>query len=174
MTDVKRRQRVFKVLVGLVVLGVLALVLLCVFVLSVFSIPSVSMQPTLKVGDRILVNRQAYRVGNIKRGDIVTINRPPGETDASIRNIVKRVIGLPGDEVSFKDGAVLLNGIPLIEPYLAPGERTDPKGADVIKVPPGQVLVLGDNRRNSTDSRVFGAFDTSLIVGKVICTLHLG
>jgi signal peptidase I len=169
-----RRRLVLKILLGALALNVLVAVVLRVFVLAAFSIPSVAMAPTLKVGDRILVNRLAYRFGDLERGEIVVFNRPPGEPDVSIKNLVKRVIGLPGDEVSFKDGVVLVNGTPLVEPYLAPGERTDPRGADIVKVPVGQVLVLGDNRRNSFDGRMFGTFDSSLIVGKVIYTFHFG
>jgi signal peptidase I len=174
VTAPPKRRLVVKLLLGLVVLNILVALVLRVFVLAAFSIPSVAMNPTLKVGDRILVNRLAYRFGDIERGDIVVFKRPPGEPDTSIKVLVKRVVGLPGDEVSFKDGAVLVNGSALVEAYLDPGMRTVAKGADVIKVSAGQVLVLGDNRTNSFDGRSFGTFDTSLIVGKVFYTLRTG
>jgi signal peptidase I len=168
------RRIVLKVLLGLLALNVLVAVVLRVFVLAAFYAPSVSMAPTINRGDRFLVNRLAYRFGDVERGDIVVFKRPPGEPDPSIKDLVKRVIGLPGDEVSFQDGTVLVNGTPLVEPYVPPGMRTEARRVDVIKVPAGHVLVLGDNRTNSTDSRVFGTFDTSLIVGEVFYTFRFG
>jgi signal peptidase I len=165
-----KRRLLLKIFVGLFAFVVVAVVVLRVFVLASFFTPSVGMAPTLKVGDRFVVNRLAYRLGDVERGDIVVFKRPPGEPDLTINNLVKRVIGLPGDEVTFKDGKVFVNGSVLVEPYLAPGDRTDAKGTDVIKVPAGQVLVLGDNRRNSFDGRSFGTFDTTLIIGKVFYT----
>jgi signal peptidase I len=168
------RRIVLKVLLGLLALNVLVAVVLRVFVLAAFYAPSVSMAPTINRGDRFLVNRLAYRFGDVERGDIVVFKRPPGEPDPSIKDLVKRVIGLPGDEVSFRDGAVFVNGTALVEPYVAPGMRTEARRAELIKVPSEQVLVLGDNRTNSTDSRVFGTFDTSLIVGEVFYTFRFG
>lgn len=169
------RRLAAKIVLGSLAFVILAAILLRVFVLASFYTPSSAMAPTLKPGDRILVNRLAYRSGHIERGDIVVFKRPPGETDTSIANLVKRVVGLPGDEVSFNDGGVLVNGAPLLETYLPAGVLTKPKSAGpVIKVPVGQVLVLGDNRENSFDGRSFGPFDTSLIVGKVIYTLKVG
>jgi signal peptidase I len=118
------------------------------------------------VNDRVLVNKLSYKLHDVHRQDVVVFERPPLELDLSIKDLIKRVIGLPGDVVSFQDGKVFVNGEPLNEPYLAPGMRTDPKGKDSITVPPGQVLVLGDNRTNSTDGRVFGTIDQKLIVGR--------
>jgi signal peptidase I len=169
-----KHRLVIKLLLGFLALSIVAVVALKIFVVAVFFTPSVAMAPTLNVGDRFLVNRLAYRFGDIERGDIVVFKRPPGEPDTSIKVLVKRVVGLPGDEVSFKDGAVLVNGSALVEPYVAPGVRTEAKRSDVIKVPTGQVLVLGDNRTNSFDGRSFGTVDTSLIVGKLIYTLRTG
>jgi signal peptidase I len=122
----------------------------------------------LKVNDRVLVNKLSYKLHDVHRQDVVVFERPPKELDLSIKDLIKRVIGLPGDVVSFTDGKVLVNGEPLDEPYLAPGIRTEPKEptGNSITVPPGQVLVLGDNRTNSTDGRFFGPIDQKLIVGR--------
>jgi signal peptidase I len=152
-----------------VIVGALGIALLIrAFLLASFFIPSVSMVPTLEVNDRVLVNKLSYKLHDVHRQDVVVFERPPGETDLSIKDLIKRVIGLPGDVVSFKDGKVLVNGELLNEPYLAAGMRTEPKSptGDTITVPPGHVLVFGDNRTNSTDGRVFGPIDQKLIVGR--------
>lgn len=124
------------------------------------------MSPTLEVNDRVLVNKLSYKLHDVHRQDVVVFSRPPREPDVTIKDLIKRVIGLPGDVVSFKDGKVFVNGTQLDEPYLAAGMRTDANGADSITVPSGQVLVLGDNRTNSFDGRRFGTFDQNLIVGR--------
>jgi signal peptidase I len=150
-----------------VIVGALGIALLIrAFLLASFFIPSVSMVPTLKVGDRVLVNKLSYRLHDLHRQDVVVFERPPGEPDLTIKDLIKRVIGLPGDVVSFKDGKVFVNDVQLDEPYLTPGMVTSPKGNDSIKVPAGEVLVLGDNRTNSFDGRSFGTFDQKLIVGR--------
>lgn len=151
-----------------VIAGALGIALIIkAFLLASFYIPSGSMIPTLAINDRVLVNKLSYKLHDLHRQDVVVFERPPGETDASIKDLIKRVIGLPGDVVTFEDGKVHVNGEILDEPYLAPGVRTNPKtlGAS-ITVPEGQVLVLGDNRENSFDGRSFGPFDQKLIVGR--------
>lgn len=150
-----------------VIAGALGIALLIrAFLLASFFIPSLSMSPTLEVNDRVLVNKLSYKLHDVHRQDVVVFSRPPREPDVTIKDLIKRVIGLPGDVVSFKDGKVFVNGTQLDEPYLAAGMRTDANGADSITVPSGQVLVLGDNRTNSFDGRRFGTFDQNLIVGR--------
>lgn len=169
VTQVKARDSQIRNLLEwtYVIVGALGIALLIrAFLLASFFIPSVSMVPTLKVGDRVLVNKLSYRLHDVHRQDVIVFERPPGEPDLTIKDLIKRVIGVPGDVVSFKDGRVLVNGELLDEPYLAPGMVTTPKGADSITVPAGQVLVLGDNRTNSFDGRSFGTFDQKLIVGR--------
>lgn len=139
------------------------------FLLASFFIPSPSMTPTLHNGDRVLVNKLAYRLHDVHRGDVVVFERPPELKDApEVKDLIKRVIGLPGETVEFREGRILIDGHLLDEPYLAPGITTEskPETGDSITVPPSQVLVLGDNRRNSTDGRVFGPISQKLIVGR--------
>ena len=127
------------------------------------------MTPTLHNGDRVLVNKLAYRLHDVHRGDVVVFERPPELKDApEVKDLIKRVIGLPGETVEFRAGRILIDGHLLDEPYLAPGITTEskPETGDSITVPPSQVLVLGDNRRNSTDGRVFGPISQKLIVGR--------
>jgi signal peptidase I len=138
------------------------------FLLASFFIPSPSMTPTLHNGDRVLVNKLAYRMHDVHRGDVVVFERPPELKDApEVKDLIKRVIGLPGETVEFRDGRILIDGHLLDEPYLPAGTQTLAKiKGEKITVAPGDVLVLGDNRENSTDGRFFGPFSQKLIVGR--------
>ncbi len=139
------------------------------FLLASFFIPSPSMTPTLHNGDRVLVNKLAYRLHDVHRGDVVVFERPSElKAHPEVKDLIKRVIGLPGETVEFRDGRLLIDGHLLDEPYLAPGTTTEfkPETGVSITIPEGQVLVLGDNRTNSTDGRVFGPIDQKLIVGR--------
>jgi signal peptidase I len=138
------------------------------FLLASFFIPSPSMTPTLQNGDRVLVNKMAYRVHDVHRGDVVVFERPPELKDApEVKDLIKRVIGLPGETVEFRDGRILIDGRLLDEPYLPAGTQTLAKDkGDKITVAAGDVLVLGDNRENSKDGRFFGPFSQKLIVGR--------
>ncbi len=134
------------------------------FLLQAFYIPSASMEPTLKVGDRVLVNKLSYDFHDVRRGDIVVFGSPPGEDNPDIKDLIKRVIGLPNDTVEGRDGRVYINGDPLKEPYLPAGTSTSSFGPE--KVPPGHLWVMGDNRSNSKDSRFFHTIPESLVVGR--------
>lgn len=160
-----------------VVIVVMALALAVVvrtYVAQMFYIPSGSMLPTLQIGERIVVDKLSYDVHSVHRGDIVVFKRPPLE-QADYTDLVKRVIGLPGDVISLSDGTVEINGRPLAEPWLPdPAPPTEPspisQGFSLehpYRVPPGEYYVMGDNRTNSEDSRYFGPIPKSLIVGKM-------
>ncbi len=144
------------------------------YVAQMFYIPSGSMLPTLQVGDRIVVDKLSYRLHSVHRGDIVVFRRPPLE-HADYSDLVKRVIGLPGDTVSSVDGRVYIDGKPLAEPWLpTPEPVTSPspeaQGFSLnhpYTVPAGEYFVMGDNRTNSEDSRYFGPIPADLIVGKM-------
>ena len=164
------------VLEWMAVLGVALVLAVCVraYVGQMFYIPSGSMLPTLQIGDRIAVDRLAYRFHGIHRGDIVVFARPPRE-QADYADLVKRVIGLPGDTVSSVGGRVYIDGKPLAEPWLphpepvtAPSQLPDAFSLNhPFKVPPGTYFVMGDNRTDSEDSRYFGPIPQSLVVGKM-------
>lgn len=164
------RRRMRWVVEWLVVIAVAVGVAVTVrtFVVQTFYIPSASMEPTLMIGDRIVVDKLSPHFNGIQRGDIIVFRRPPLETNHSISDLVKRVVGLPGETISSApDGQVLINGKPIAEPYLTPEARADP-GAPITKqkIPPGYYFVMGDNRGDSTDSRSFGPISGQLIVGK--------
>jgi len=166
---------------------ILMAVLLCTVVLRTyvvqsFYIPSGSMLPTLQIGDRIIVNKLSYRFHDPHRGDIVVFARPPLE-DQAYADLVKRVIGLPGETISSRDGNIYINGNELNEPWLpkGPDSYSGPlPGGDPhpqfdlpgpVKIPPGYYYVMGDNRTNSEDSRFFGPIPKSLIVGRAVAVV---
>lgn len=157
-----------------VIAGAIVLALVVkVFILQAFYIPSPSMYPTLKVGDRVLVNKLSYHVHDVNRGDVVVFERPPSEESSTIPDLIKRVIGLPGDAVTFQNGHVFINGEQLAEPYLPAGVTTTadfaPNRCTIeapCLVPPGDVWVMGDNRNDSKDSRYFGPIEQRSIVGR--------
>ena len=137
------------------------------FLLQAFYIPSGSMEPTLKPGDRVLVNKLSYDLHSVHRGDLVVFKRPPSEAgDPTIKDLIKRVIGLPGDRIEGRDGVVYINGAKISEPYLPPGTVTTSIQPGGYTVPPGQYFVMGDNRSNSMDSRFIGPIPGDLIVGR--------
>jgi signal peptidase I len=152
--------------VGIIVLALIAAFLIKTFLLQAFYIPSESMDPTLKVGDRVLVNKLSYKAHDIHRGDIVVFERPPAEQggDPAIKDLIKRVIGLPGDKVEGHDGHVFINGKQLNEPYLPTGVTT--ANFTLQTIPAKTYWVMGDNRPRSKDSRFFGPIGEDLIVGR--------
>ncbi len=157
-----------------VVAGAVGLALVIkAFVLQAFFIPSLSMAPTLEVGDRVLVNKLAYRIGDVSRGDIVVFERPASETASNIPDLIKRVVGLPGESIVIEENQVFVDGAALPETYLPAGTvtttTTSPLKCTRIEpctVGDGQVWVMGDNRTDSKDSRFFGPIQESSIVGQ--------
>jgi signal peptidase I len=161
-----------------VVVALVAAILLRTFVVQTFYIPSGSMEPTLQIGDRILVDKLAYHLHGVDRGNIVVFKRPANEDCGGppVADLVKRVIGLPGDTISLKKGRVLIDGKLLNESWL-PAIKQDttyqgPAGtaynlAKPYVIPANHYFMMGDNRGNSCDSRYWGPIPRSLIVGKV-------
>ena len=149
----------------LVIGGALALALLIrTFAIQTFKIPSESMQSTLLVKDRVLVNKLSYRVHDIHRGDVIVFTRPPKETNTDIKDLIKRVVGLPGESVEGRDGHILIDGRTLTEPYLDPGKATTDFAP--VTIPAGSIFVMGDNRDHSQDSRFFGPIEQRTVVGR--------
>ena len=153
--------------VAVIVGAVLVALLIKTFVVQAFRIPSESMVPTLEVGDRVLVNKLSYDAHGLNRGDVVVFERPPGLPSGpdDPKDLIKRVIGLPGDTVVARDGSIYIDDQRLDEPYLP--ENIATYNLDVpVTISEGEVWVMGDNRTNSEDSRVFGPIDDDSIVGR--------
>jgi signal peptidase I len=149
--------------------GVLIAVTAQAFFVQVFWIPSPSMAPTLEVGDRVLVNKLAYRTHDVRHGDLIVFERPPETSNGAegeIKDLIKRVVAVGGDTIEGRDGLVYVNGERIEEPYLVPGTPTT--DLERQEVPEGMVFVMGDNRQNSEDSRVFGPIDEDTIVGRAV------
>ncbi|MEA2499722.1 MAG: signal peptidase [Actinomycetota bacterium] len=173
----------------LVVIAFAVALLLKSFVLQAFYIPSASMEETLQIGDRVLVEKMSYRIGGPSHGDVVVFEKDlnpavilPNESDSVFEKIgdafkglfgfptgdsqdyIKRVIGVAGDTVEGRNGRVFVNGKPIEEPYLQEGVQTSSFGP--VDIPEGQIFVMGDNRTNSADSREFGPVAIDTIVGR--------
>ncbi len=157
-----------------VIVGALVVALVVkTFLFQAFYIPSGSMEPTLEKGDRVLVNKLSYDLHDIHRGDVVVFELDSSDVGPDgIKDLIKRVIGLPGDVIETRDGVVYINDEPLEEPYLAEGTKTgdptDGQNPSIERqtVPDGHVYVLGDNRSNSADSRYRGPISIDSIVGR--------
>ena len=147
------------------------------FIARPFAIPSPSMLPTIEVGDRVMVNRLSYQVGEVERGQVIVFDTP-ANAESNEDFFIKRVIGLPGDRVTLRDGEVYIGEQRMVEPYLAAGSRNAQAQRPIpgcaqeaasfreCIVPQGHVFVMGDNRNASVDSRVFGPVPIDTIVGR--------
>jgi signal peptidase I len=160
--------------VAVIVVALLVSFGLRLFVVESFWIPSPSMEPTLHGchgcnNDRVLVDKVSYRLHPIRRGDVVVFDRPKEVVDPD-KYLIKRVIGIPGDTVSGHDGKVWIDNRPLSEPYLN-SKCGRPPPFRATTVPPGRVFVLGDNRCDSFDSRLFGSIPTSTVVGRAFLVI---
>jgi signal peptidase I len=123
-------------------------------------IESISMLPTLQPGNFVIVNKLAYRLNPAGRGDIIVFRLPQDQS----QRYIKRIIGLPGEEVRIQNGAVLIDGQRIVEPYLeVPTNR-----GGVWQVSEGHYFVMGDNRNNSSDSRVWGLVPFDNVIGKAL------
>ena len=153
-----------------VIVALLAAFIVRFFVFETFYIPSGSMEPTLMIGDRIIVSKLSYDFHPVHRGDIIVFHAPAREAavcaDPEVRDLVKRVIGLPGETISSSGNSVLINGKPIAQPWFP----ATPLGAPITptKIPSNSYFVMGDNRANSCDSRMWGTLTKSAIIGHVI------
>jgi signal peptidase I len=173
----------FPLLIGA---ALLIAVLIKTFLFQAFWIPSSSMEDTLQIYDRVLVSKVSYEFSDISQLDVIVFDDPragfeqPDESalERAVRNLkesiglatpqsefIKRVIGVPGDIVQGKDGSVHVNGVPLVEPYLKQPELPI-RDFGPVEVPEDYLFVMGDNRRASQDSRIFGPIPMDDVVGK--------
>jgi signal peptidase I len=190
---VTQGQRTARPLVELVVIVVLAVGLafaIQALVVKPYRIPSGSMLPTLKIGERVLVDRASHRLGKVPAlGDVVVFHPPVGSDDDTCGNrdrrpgqacdrptarhagvtFIKRVVGLPGDRIAIRAGHVIRNGRPESDRYISStcqtGDGTGCSFTTPIQVPAGHFFVMGDNRGESDDSRFWGPVPRSWIIG---------
>jgi signal peptidase I len=181
----RRRKSVVREYVEAIAIAILLALVIRTLIIQAFTIPSGSMKDTLLEGDYILVNKFLYGpevpftdyrlpgLRNPSRGDIIVFKYPQDEK----RDFIKRIIGTPGDTVQVRGEQVLVNGQPLVEPYVRRvegplGDRGQPTycgyayGCEPTVVPPGSYFVMGDNRNNSQDGRYWGFVRKDKIKGK--------
>ncbi|MEO0539750.1 MAG: signal peptidase I [Cyanobacteria bacterium P01_A01_bin.105] len=162
----------------LVAIALVISVVVRLFIAEPRYIPSNSMDPTLHVGDRLLVEKVSYRLHSPVSGDIVVFAPPPQLQAVGFtadQAFIKRVIALPGQTVSVTQGQVYVDGQSQQEPYIlaSPTYEMSP-----YQVPPGQLFVMGDNRNDSNDSHIWGALPTQNVIGRAVLRFwppdHLG
>lgn len=145
---------------------IVIIVLLVSFFIKAIVVQGVSMEPTLETSDYILISKQAYRFGSPKRGDIVVF---PHDDGVNKKLYIKRVIGLPGDRIVIHEDRLWINGKEKQEEYI----KEPVVIGDVNRVvPKGELFVMGDNRSNSSDSRMFGTVPVSEVTGKAFIRLY--
>lgn len=167
-----RRRAVLKAVLEIPVILLISFALVFGFVRPVvaapFHIPTESMVPALMVKDRLLVNKLAYDIATPKRGDIALFDNQQGGKDP----LIKRVVGLPGDELELRDGELHVNGNSIEEPHVKndPCKPGYPKTCSFgpVIVPENHYFMMGDNRTNSLDSRFFGPVPEDDVIGEAL------
>ena len=149
-----------------VALAIILYVVIQTFVVQTYRVEQQSMQDTLQPDQHLLIDKLTPRFDDYSRGDIIVFH-PPGEPDDTTPYI-KRIIGVGGDHIELKNGAVWVNGAQLDEPYLNPDGDTQPQDTEKVSwtVPQGSLFVMGDHRSASTDSRTFGFVKVSKVIGR--------
>jgi signal peptidase I len=164
----------------LTVVGAIAIVLaIKAWVVNPYRIPSASMEPTLhcaepepgcraRWSDRVLANRFIYHFKDPDRGNIVVFHTPEAAQKRCFTGgtYVKRIIGLPGETLQERNGIVYIDGKQLEEPYIDPSERDD-RSYGPVTIPNDNYFMMGDNRRSSCDSRIWGSLDRDAFIGEV-------
>jgi signal peptidase I len=146
------------------VLTVIIFLVIQNFVAQPYRVEQQSMEQTLQRDQYVLVDKLTPRFNPYARGDIVVFT-PPSEVDGSGTPFIKRVIGVPGDRITLREGTVMVNGHEIEEPYVR-GQPTEPFEQPEFEVAPDTLFVMGDNRPNSTDSRSFGSVSTGNVIGR--------
>lgn len=149
-----------------IILAIVLIVLFSRFFYSPFIVDGVSMEPNLHDKTVALMNRGAFVKFELARQDVVVVAYPG---DPENKTYVKRTIGLPGETVEIKDSQVYINGKKIAQDYLPGGTLTEPDGK--WKLASNEYFMMGDNRENSNDSRVFGPIEKRFVRGKVTATL---
>jgi signal peptidase I len=182
----------FRELPGLIIIAFALALLIKTFLIQAFFIPSQSMVPTLKVGDRVLVNKLVYDFGEPQRGDVIVFENPTlPEPDRNVfeavwawlteglgfsadpqKDFIKRVVALPGETIEVRNGRVYIDGERIAEPYLTDLALRDRSDFPPTVIKPEHVFVMGDNRPNSQDSRSsLGQIPLDMVVGKAFVLL---
>lgn len=166
----RTRPRIVDQLIEIAVTAALAVALYLViqtFVLQTFRVEGVSMEDSLEPDQHLLIDKLTPRFDDYSRGDIVVL-RPPDEPDPDGVPFIKRVIGVAGDHVEVREHGVWVNGVKLDEAYVNPDYSTESFQWETFDVPPGEILVMGDHRDESLDSREFGSVPVGNVIGRAV------
>lgn len=167
MGDTKSSKSTTRYLVEILEIVLFAFIVswvLRTYVVEARKIPTPSMVPTIKVGDRVIVEKFYFKYfDHIRPGDIIVF-RPPPEAH-STKDFIKRVVGLPGDKIEIKNRITYINDKPLYEPYITDQSKNN---YGPVVVPKNSVFVMGDNRNNSDDSRVWGFLPMQNITARTL------
>lgn len=177
----------------LVLVALAIAILVKTFLVQAFYIPSASMEPTLEIGDRVFVNKLAYDIGDLARGDVIVFANPHpdqlpergavsaflhwlgegiGFAQPADEDFIKRVIGLPGETIEIRDNVVYIDGEPLDEPYLTDEARRSNGDFPETRIPPEHLFMMGDNRGNSADSRYgLGLVPIDKVIGRAFIVI---
>lgn len=154
-----------------VAVAISAALLVRAYVLQQFAVEGDSMKNTLHTGDRVLVNKLSYRLHDPRRGDVVVLKTLES---ADERDLIKRVVALPGETVEYRECVLLVDGVVVVEPYLDPVVVNAPNcgpGQPPIVVPEDSVFVMGDNRPGSKDSRALGSISYDDLIGRAFVVI---
>ena len=186
----RKKQGSLIELVSIVAIALLLALGIQAFLVKPFRIPSESMVPTLTVGQRVLVDRVSFHFTDPERGDVIVFKPPAGANnntcgadqgplqpcprptdDRADTNVIKRVVGLPGDRLRVEGGRAVINGRRLDEPYIRPDASCSICNlTDEITIPEGHYFMMGDNRGESADSREWGPIPKDWIIGQAFFT----
>lgn len=155
-----KKKPFFREITEVVVLAVIAAIFLKTFIIEMYWVPSESMVPTIVVKDRVVVTKFNYWFREPEHGEVVVFQSPTEEN----KNLIKRLIGVPGDTVEFKDNSLYINGEKVDEPYLSDEAFSVDYGP--ITLPEKMYFMCGDNRQHSLDSRSWGFVSEDLLIGK--------
>lgn len=147
---------------GLLLIAWIASFLVRTYILDTRVVPTGSMLPTIQLQDRLMVDKIFFKFSSLRRGDVVVFKAPPAAEESE--DLVKRIIGLPGENLAVQDGKVWINNQPLSETYIKepPNYLYGP-----VKIPENSYFVMGDNRNNSKDSHIWGFLPKGNITGRV-------
>ncbi len=163
---ITRKRKIFKeflIYVIIVLAAVVSATLIRIYILEPFIVPTPSMEPMLLVGDKVIINKLAYKFGSVKRGDIIAFHSPIEKKD-----LVKRAIAIEGDEITLTtEGEIFINGEKIVEDYL-PSDQDIFYINQTVNVGKNELFVMGDNRNNSFDSRFFGTIPEDDVFGEFV------
>ncbi len=162
----KKKKSIIREYIEAMLVAVVLALIIRTFVIQAFKIPSGSMLETLQIGDHVLVNKFIFTFADPERGDIIVFKYPVDKT----RDFIKRIVGLPGETLEIRNRVVYINGAPLKEDYAiyTASEFTGYTNLSPRRIPPDSYFMMGDNRDNSMDSRVWGFLKRDLIRGKAL------